>query len=306
MIKIWSSHLILACLLIGAAAGAQAAGCIGFIPSGGGSIFWKRVNSGALEAGKALGYAIYFRGPQEEDKASIQNTVLEMVKQRGCKAVVIAPGSADTALAVASLQKSGIPVIYVDRNLASPAAAGMIGTDNYKAGQLAGVAMAQALKGKGTVLLFRMKQGWQTTDQREHGFAEAATRKGLQVIDGGYLGAVYGEAFVNASAVLVRQHGRFQGVFAPNEATSMGVLAALREQHLAGQVSYIGVDVTDQLLAGVESGAVHGLVVQAAHAIGYQAVQMAVAAIDKKLPANRRVTVEAIYLTKANIDSYIP
>lgn len=306
MIKTWSLHLTVACLLLGAATGVQAKGCIGFIPSGGGGIFWKGVNSGAIEAGKALGYDIYFRGPQEENQAGIQTAVLEMVRQRGCNALVIAPGSADMALAVEKLQRSGVPVIYVDRTLGAPAATGMVGTDNFKAGQLAGEAMAKRLKGKGAVLLFRMKQGWQTTDQRESGFAEAAARKGLQVIDGGYLGAVYGEAFVNASSALVSQKGRFQGVFAPNEATSMGVLAALRAQRLAGHVTYIGVDVTDQLLEGLQSGAVTGLVVQAAHAIGYQAVQMAVRAVDKKLPANRRVTVDAIYLTQENIDSYIP
>jgi len=305
MIKTLSRHLLIACLLL-ASSVTHAQGCIGFIPSGGGGSFWKGVQSGAVEAGKVLGYDIYFRGPQEEDKADIQSSVLEVVRQRGCKAVVIAPGSAGMAQVVLQLQKSGVPVIYVDRNLGGTAATAMVGTDNYKAGQLAGEAMARRLQGKGAVLLFRMKRGWQTTDQRERGFAEAAVRKGLQIIDGGYIGAVYGEAFVNAAAGLSRYKGQFQGVFAPNEATSMGVLAALREQHLAGQVAYIGVDVTEQLLEGVHNGAVEGLIVQAPHAIGYQAVQMAAAAINKKLPPNRRVIVDAVYLSKANIDAYFP
>ena len=305
MTKTFFCHLLVACLLLGSS-GAYAEGCIGFIPSGGGGSFWKGVNSGAVEAGKMLGYDIYFRGPQEEDKAYIQSTVLEMVRQRGCKAVVIAPGSADMAQAVLQLQQSGVPVIYVDRNLGGPTAAGMVSTDNYKAGQLAGEAMARRLLGKGSVLLFRMKRGWQTTDQRESGFTEAAVRKGLKIIDGGYLGSVYGEAFANASAGLNRYRGKFQGVFAPNETTSMGVLTALIEQRLAGQVTYIGVDVTERLLEGVHSGIVEGLIVQAPHAIGYQAVQMAAAAIDKKLPANRRVVVDAVYLSKENIDAYFP
>jgi ribose transport system substrate-binding protein len=305
MIKTISWYLSTACLLLGAAH-AHAEKCIGFIPSGGGDSFWKGVNSGALEAGKVLGYDIYFRGPDEENRAGIQGAVLEMVRQRGCKAVVIAPGSADVGQAVASLQTSGIPVIYVDRSLGAQAAAGIVGTDNYKAGQLAGVAMAKRLKGKGAVLMFRMKQGWPTTDQRESGFAEAAARNGLQVIDGGYLGAAYGEAVIKGSAALGRHRGQFQGVFAPNEATSMGVLSALSEQHIAGQVTYIGVDVTDQLLQGLQSGAVAGLIVQASHAIGYQAVEMAVAAVNRKLPAHRHVMVNAFYVTKANIDSYLP
>ena len=305
MIKSLLRRLLVACLLL-AAFDARAERCIGFIPSGGGGSFWRGVNSGAVDAGKELGYDIYFRGPQEEDKAGIQSTVLEMVKQRGCKALVIAPGSADMVQAVLQLQKSGVPVIYVDRNLGGQAAAGMVSTDNYKAGQLAGEAMARRLNGKGAVLLFRMKHGWQTTDQRENGFAEAAARKGLKVIDGGYLGTVYGEAFESASASLMRYRGQFQGVFAPNETTSMGVLAALVEQKLAGQVTYIGVDVTERLLDGVHSGIVEGLIVQAPHAIGYQAVKMAVDAVNKKLPPNRRVVVDAVYLTKANIDAYFP
>lgn len=300
------SLLVAAAGLLLAPVLAHAASCIGFIPSGGGSSFWRAVHSGATDAGRALGYEIYFRGPQAEDQADVQGIVLDMVRQRGCKAVVIAPGSLEVTPAVDKLRRSGIPMIYVDRNMGAQAAAGMVGTDNYKAGQLAGEAMAKSLHGEGAVLLFRMKRGWQTTDQRESGFADAARRGGLTVIDAGYLGAVYGEAFVLGSAALHRHAGRFQGVFAPNEVTSMGVLAALREQGLAGQVNYVAVDVTDQLLDGVRSGAVTGLIAQAPHAIGYHAVRMAVAAIEKKLPATRHVTLDAVYITKANIDSYLP
>ncbi|WP_432378110.1 substrate-binding domain-containing protein [Duganella sp. P38] len=285
---------------------AHAAGCIGFIPSGGGGSFWRAVHSGATEAGNALGYEIYFRGPQAEDQADIQNIVLEVVRQRRCLAVVIAPGSLEVAPAVAKLKQSGIPWIYVDRSLGAPAAAGMVGTDNYKAGQLAGESMAASLHGKGAVLLFRMKLGWQTTGERERGFADAARRGGLTVIDAGPIGAVYGEAFIRSSAALTRYAGRFQGVFAPNEATSMGVLTALREHGLVGPVTYIAVDVTDQLLEGVRTGAVAGLIAQAPHAIGYHAVHMAAAAIEKKLPARRTVMLDAVYITPSNLDSYMP
>ncbi|MRX06587.1 substrate-binding domain-containing protein [Pseudoduganella sp. FT25W] len=305
MTKPFFSLLRMACLLI-AAANAHADKCIGFIPSGGGDSFWRGVHSGAAEAGKVLGYEVYFRGPHEENLAAIQSTVLEMVKQRGCKAVVISPGSSDIGREVREMAKNGIPVIYVDRSLGEQAAAGSVGTDNYKAGQLAGEAMARNLNGKGAVLLMRMRRGWQTTDQRENGFVEAATRKGLQVIEGGHVGGVFGEAYARASAAMASHKGQFQGVFAPNEVSSMGVLSALREQRIAGQVAYIGFDVTDQLLDGLQNGTVAGLIVQAAHAIGYQAVEMAVAALNNRLPARRRVMVNAFYLTKNNMDSYVP
>lgn len=285
---------------------AHAASCIGFIPSGGGGGFWRAVHNGAADAGKELGYEVYFRGPQAEDQADIQNIVLEMLRQRHCLAVVIAPGSAEVAPAVDKLKQSGIPWIYVDRDMGAPAAAGMVGTDNYKAGRLAGEAMAHALNGKGAALLFRMKRGWQSTYERERGFVDAARRGGLHIIDGGYIGTVYGEALVHSAAALSRNAGRFQGVFAPNEATSMGVLSALRQQGLAGQVAYVAVDVTDQLLDGVRGGAVTGLIAQAPHAIGYQAVRMAAQAIEKKLPARRTVMLDAVYITPSNIDSYMP
>lgn len=304
MIKKLSS-LLLALLMI-AATEVRAGDCIGFIPSGGGGIFWKSVNSGALDAGKALGYDVYFRGPQDENQAAIQDSVAEMVRQRGCKAVIIAPGSLEVGATMARLKESGIPAIYVDRSLRVPAADASVSTDNLKAGQMAGEAMARRLKGKGAVLLLRMKRGWPSTDLRERGFAEAAKRRGLRVIDGGYIGTVPGEAFINATRALARHPGEFQGVFAPNEATSMGVLSALRKQQLTRHVVYIGFDLTDELANAVHSGEVEGLIVQAPHAIGYQAVQMAVAAIERKLPANRRVAVEAVYVTRDNIDSYLP
>ncbi len=305
MIKTFISAYIGACCCLGPTQ-VRAEDCIGFVPSGGGGVFWRSVQSGAVEAGKAYGYDIYFRGPQEEDQPVAQSTVLALIRERGCKAVVIAPGAAQVETTVTELQRTGVPVIYVDRALAGHAASGMIGTDNYKAGQLAGEAMARSLNGKGTVLLFRMKRGWSSTGQREKGFAEAAARKGLAVIEGGYIGSVNGEAYVLGSRGLLRHKGKFQGVFAPNEATSMGVLAALRQQRLAGAVKYIGVDVTDQLLEGLQSGVVEGLVMQSPQVIGYQAVQMAAEAIAGKRPARRHVLVDAVYLSKSNIDAYFP
>jgi ribose transport system substrate-binding protein len=305
MIKTLAYLLSAAFFLLGSA-GLHAENCIGFIPSGGGGSFWRNVHSGAAEAGKELGYDIYFRGPRDEDQADIQNAVVAMIRQRGCKAVIIAPGSAHIAPAIARLKEAGIPWIFVDRSMGEDGESGIVSTDNYKAGQLAGEAMARRLHGKGAVLLMRMKRGWSSTAQRESGFAEAAVRKGLTVIDGGYLGTVYGEAFGNGSAALRRHKGKFQGVFAPNEVTSVAMLAALRHQHLAGQVAYIGVDMTDNLVAGVRSGEVEGLIVQAPHAIGYEAVHMAAGVIEQKPATKRRVLLEAVYLDKTNIDSYLP
>ena len=65
---------------------------------------------------------------------------------------------------------------------------------------------------------------------------------------------------------------KVDGIFCPNESTTIGVLRALRDSGWAGKIRFIGFDASDAVIDGVRDGSVDGLVVQDPVRMGYLAV----------------------------------
>jgi ribose transport system substrate-binding protein len=273
------------CLLPGMAA---ARDCIGVVPAGGGAGFWSDVQAGAERAGRDLDFDIYFRGPKDEEHPELQQRIVEAIVGRGCKALVIAPTAASLADEVNRLKRRGIPTVYIDRDPGGAEVAAVVSTDNLSAGRTAGHLMAQMLHNKGRVLLFRLKAGIDSTDQRETGFAHAATQAGLVVIDGGFLGSDIGQARGRAARKL-KTAGAVDGVFTPNESTTAAVLMTLRENGEAGKTRHVGFDSNELLLSAVRQGGIGALIVQRPYDIGYRGVALAVRALKRQSLPSRPI-----------------
>jgi ribose transport system substrate-binding protein len=283
------------------AATAQAKDCIGVVPAGGGYTFWKAVQAGAEQAGRELGVEIYFRGPSDEADVSAQGYIIHAVAQRHCKALVLAPNAPERMHDVAMLEAQGIPTVYTDRGLGGNDIHPVIATDNFKAGMLAGQEMAKALGGKGRVALLRLKQGVTSTSERERGFAEAARKAGLAIVLDRYLGTTVGEARGHALQILAGMRGRIDGVFTPNESTTVGTLKVLKETGMAGTVQHIGFDSNDKLVNAISNGELYGLIVQRPFAMGYQGVRLAWNKAQGKPRPNRAIDTGVAFVTKANL-----
>lgn len=94
--------LALAFLLPGVRA-VFAADCVGVIPGGGSSAYWSLVRDGAVQAGYETGVEVYYRGPEREGDSKAQLRVIDIVVERGCKALVIAPAGKEIGERVAQL-----------------------------------------------------------------------------------------------------------------------------------------------------------------------------------------------------------
>lgn len=268
---LWAGLMIAA----GSAQGAPGVPCIGVIPAGGGHVFWNEVENGARRAGRALGIDIYFRGPNVENQVQAQRSVIEVIERMECSAVVIAPTGGALGEDVTRLRKRGIPVVYFDREYEGAPVAAVVATDNYRAGQLAGETLADMLPRGGKVGLLRMRQGVQSTDAREAGFLSAMKARGVQVLLETWIGDQQGNARDRVRQALADLKQPVDGVFAPNEATSLATVAALRQAGLAGRVKFVGFDASPAMLAAMRAGDVAALVVQRPERMGYESVMRA-------------------------------
>lgn len=280
----------------------QAKDCVEVVTAGGGYAFWNAVGAGARTAGKELGVDIYFRGPANEADTQSQEIIANLIWDLNCKALVIAPNSPDRAKMVEQLNAKGIPTVYIDRDTGGANVAAVVATNNYKAGQLAGEEMGKALRGKGRVAVLRLKEGVVSTTERERGFIEAATRAGLEVVKDAYIGASVGEARLGAAKALGEVRGQIDGIFTPNESTTVATLLVVKQLGMVGKVTHVGFDANKTLTDALRSGDIHALVVQRPYEMGYQGVRIAYRKATGGVLESRHIDTGATVVTRANVD----
>jgi ribose transport system substrate-binding protein len=254
---------------------------IAVIPKGTTHDFWKSVEAGARQAGRQFGVQINWKGPLKESDRAQQIAIVQEFVSGGVSGIVLAPLD-DVALVkpVQSAKAKNIPVVIIDSALKGTPGkdfVSFVATDNHKGGVLGGERLAQLLGNKGKVVLLRYAVGSASTEAREAGFLEVMKKNpGIQIlVDNRYAGATVGEA-KTAAMNLVDKLKQADGIFCPNESSTMGMLLALRENHLAGKVKFVGFDFSPPLIDALKSGEINALVAQNPVKMGYTGVKVMV------------------------------
>lgn len=292
----------------GAGANVRAEGkppVVAVIPKGTTHVFWKSVEAGALDAGKELGVEIRWKGPIKENDRAQQIQVVQQFVSEGVDAIVLAPLDEEALQgACQEAMKKGIPVVIIDSALKGEAGkdfVSFVATDNMEGGRMAGRKLAELLGGKGNVVLLRYQVGSASTDNREGGFLETVQQDNQIVMtsQNQYGGPTVGDAIAVAENI-VDVLKQAQGVFTPNESTTVGMLTTLQRHKLEGKVAFVGFDASPTLLEGLKDGAIDALVVQNPRKMGRLGVATAVAAL-KKQPVEARVDTGVALVTRENL-----
>jgi ribose transport system substrate-binding protein len=281
---------------------------IAVIPKSNNALFWKSVHLGAKLGATALsGIEILWNAPQAEDNTSEQVTIVEQCIKDNVSGIILSPINQDALVAsVAKAMSKKIPVIIFDSALKGVPGknfVSFVGINNKKAGALAGEHLATLIKPSGKVVLLRYIKGQANTTEREEGFLEAmAKHSGIQVlVKDVYSGGSVNEA-KDASMGLINKLREADGVFCPNEQSTIGMLLALQEAKLAGKIKFVGFDTPVPVVDALKKGEVHALVAQDPARIGFQSVKSAVDYIrGKKVPANIDIDVKVV--TRENFNN---
>lgn len=281
---------------------------VAVIPKGTTHEFWKSVEAGAEEAGKELGVEVIWKGPLKEDDRDSQIKTVEDFITNKVDGIVLAPLD-DTALVapVEEAMNAGIPVVIFDSGLKKEGTVSFVATDNFKGGEMAGAEMARLLGGKGKVAMLRYQEGSASTNEREEGFLKAAEAGGLEVVVKNQYGGATVETAQKASENLLAplKSGdtlSVDGIYAPNESTTYGMLRALQDAGVAGKVKFVGFDASEKLLEGLKADQIQALVVQNPRKMGYLGVKTLVAKL-KGETVESRIDTGAALVTKDNLES---
>jgi ribose transport system substrate-binding protein len=260
---------------------------IAIVPRNNSDLFWKTAHTGAKLASVALGdVEVIWRAPSD-DVTLQQISIVEQCIAEGISGIALAPLEKDSlAMPVAKAAKKKIPVLILDSALKGTPGKdfiGFVGINNRKAGELAGEHLARLLKGKGRVVLLRNLEGQANTTEREEGFLEAiAKHEGIQlIVKDRYAGNTVDKAR-KVSMNILNRFKEVDGIFCPNERSTIGMLLALRDANLAGKVRFIGFDTPALVLEALKNGEIDALIVQNPSLMGYLSVKTIVDYIHKK------------------------
>lgn len=279
---------------------------IAVIPKGTTHVFWKSVERGAQAAGSEFGLEIIWKGPTTENDRAQQIQLVQQFVAEGVDGMVLAPLDFKALVGpVAAARAQGIPVVIMDsalEGLPGQDFVAFVATDNLNGGRLAGQALADLMESKGDVIVLRYQVGSASTDDRERGFLEVVEGKEGMVVtsENRYAGATAGEAKTTALNMM-EQIRTAEGIFCPNESSTLGMLLALQQESLAGKIRFVGFDASPPLVDALRRGEIDALVVQDPYAMGYKSVQT-IATHDAGGTIESVVDTGAVLVTRENLD----
>jgi ribose transport system substrate-binding protein len=279
---------------------------IAVIPKGTTHSYWKSVRAGAEAAAKEENVEMDWQGPAKEDDRAAQIAMVQQFVTEGINGIVLAPLDYDgLADPVAEASAKGIPVVIIDSALRGTVGkdyASFVATNNHDAGALGGETLAKLLNDTGKVVLLRYAPGSASTDAREAGFLEVMAKyPNITVIsEDQYGGATEGESKTVALNMLDKLQ-QADGIFCPNESSTLGMLGALQQAQLSGKVKFVGFDGTPAEVDALKTKDIDALIAQDPRKMGYMGVKTLVKAVRKEqVPTNIDTGTAVITLDNLN------
>ena len=253
------------------------------------SDFWSAAEQGMREAGEKLGAEIEMKRNDGTTEGQIRllEEALGTSDVRGVAVSVIeaeAPGIAD---AMRKLKEAGKAVITVDSDVAmisDDVRRAYIGTDNAKAGEVAGKAAALVRPQGGDVVVFVGTAAASNANDRLKGFYKGAGdkfHKQLEILEDG-ADPNKAQTHVQIAITKYPEAGVFLGLYSYNGPRIAEEVS--KNPDFRKKISVVTFDLDEQAIAHIEKGDIDVTVCQNPYEIGFQAVRMlkAMAENDKK------------------------
>jgi len=270
------------------------------------SEWWQRVKTGAEDAAKANpGVRLAVLAPEREVNIDQQVSILEDQITRKVAALAVAPtGSAEVIPVLDRARAAGIPVVIFDTDLNWPSKLSYVGSDNRRAGHIAGEYIARILGGKGKVAVIRGILGVTTHEDRLAGFQEAI--RSAPGVDCVAVQPANSERALAMSVMenLLTRYPDLRAVFAANDQMALGAVEAIAARNLTGKIAVVGIDATWEAVRAVQAGRLAGDVAMYPEMLGRSAVEAALRAARGQ-PLEKLIDVDETLVTKENAANFL-
>jgi ribose transport system substrate-binding protein len=215
----------------------------------------------------------------EFDVAKQRNQVADFIVRK-VDAIILCPcDSKAIGTSIQEANRAGIPVFTAD--IASLAKEGKVvshvATDNFGGGKLAAVALIEALGGRGKVAILDHPEV-ESVILRTKGFQDELARqrreKGVTLeVVATLPGGAAKDRSMKATEDLLQAHPGLNGIFAINDPSALGAVAALEKAGKLAQVKVVGFDGMPEGKAAIKAGKLYADPIQFPDRIGQTAVR---------------------------------
>lgn len=238
--------------------------------------FYQELRVGLEAAASERGYDLVIT-TGEFDAARQANQIDEFIVQKVAAIVVCPCDSRGVGASIAQANAAGIPVFTADIANASPLGkvVAHVASDNVAGGRKAAELLLAALGGRGEVAILSHPEVTSVGD-RVRGFKERLAGEAGIRIAAELSAEGKRDKAVKVMEDLLQSHPDLDGVFAINDDSALGALAAVEAAGKLGRIHIVGYDATPEARAKIDAGALYGDVVQDPARIG----KLTIEAID--------------------------
>jgi ribose transport system substrate-binding protein len=168
---------------------------------------------------------------------------------------------------------AGIPVAIFDSDIDTDKRITYVATDNREGGRMAARRLGELMVGEGKCAIIGFMPGSASTMEREEGFQEELKKSfpKIRMVQLGYGMAKQAQARAVTENILTA-HPDLTGLFADNESSSMGAMAALKGRRTT-QVRTVIFDSNEQLIDDVRDRLLDAMIIQDPMKMGYESVR---------------------------------
>ena len=235
--------------------------------------FYQELRAGLEEEAGKQGYKLLIT-TAEFDSARQANQIDQFIVQR-VDAIVVCPcDSRSVGASIAAANEANIPVFTADIANLSPLGkvVAHIASDNRQGGREAAKLLAKALEGKGRIAILSHPEVASVMD-RVAGFKEEIAGHPEVQVAAELSAEGKRDRAVRVMEDLMQSYPDLAGVFAINDDSALGALAAVEAAGKSERIKIVGYDATPEAREKIKTGAIYGDVIQNPRLIGHLTVR---------------------------------
>jgi len=248
--------------------------------------FYQELEAGLVEAAQRFGYELIVQAGEFD--VARQKDQLDNFIVRGVHAIVVAPcDSKSIGTAIQAANAAGIPVFTADIAVLADEVEVVchIASDNFEGGRLAAKAINMAVGNRARIAIIDHPEV-ESVIQRVRGFEEGLShRVGLDIVAKLSGRGVKDVAFKTAEDIL-QAHPDLDAIFAINDDSALGALAAVEKAGRLGRIVIVGFDAVPEARRAIAAGKIFADVMQQPRLIGKTTIEtIAAYAAGQEVPS---------------------
>lgn len=235
--------------------------------------FWVDHRKAMEDVGRLLNLKTSFTGPLDFDTAAQARQLDELIARKPAGLLIFPGDAAALGGGIDRAVEAGIPVAMIIGDAPGTKRTVYLGISNFEAGKVGGRMLAEAIGGKGKVILgsFPAPSVLERVEGYKAYFKESAPE--IEVVDvvndkadPSYAPTAYSQSLL--------AHPDAVGIGGTDGDSGKGAAIAVNETGRKGQVKIVAMDRNDDMLAYIEDGTIVGAVVQKSYVEAFLAVHL--------------------------------